>query len=710
MKLLGNKIQNILSKNWKFLKNKVKLIFSKLANLWKNYHLTKIISLLFLSLALGLTVFFTIQARQVNISALRSGIENPTSVLDQEKEVAGNIYAQKGKFKSIEEISTTVQDGIVATEDQRFMKHRGFDPIGIGRAALGYFLKGEIIGGGSTITQQLAKNAYLTADQTMVRKFKELFLAIEIEKYYTKKEILEMYLNNSYFGNGVWGVQDASRKYFNKDANELSLSEGATIAGMLKAPSNYNPIDHYERSIERRNLVLSLMRKTGKISEDEKNQAVHSELAVSDGYQKIDDYRYPYYFDAVISEAINEYDFEEEEIINGGYKIYTNLNQKHQQKMDEVYADDSLFESSVDGEKAQSASIAIEPKTGGVSAVVGGRGDHVYRGFNRATQMRRQPGSVIKPLSVYAPALESGYEITDLLKDEKLDYGDGDSVYSPSNYDDNYLGEIPIYQALAESKNAATVWLLDEIGIKKGFNKAKRFGIKMTEDDYHYGAVALGGMSKGSTPMEVASAYTVFANDGIRKEPHFIQKIVDPTGAVVVDNMTAKKRRVLSKEVTNEMNRMLLYVFSNGSAQSIQPSNFKLAGKTGTTQTKNRKGATDQWLVAYTPDLVISSWQGYDNTNDDHYLTSLTSEGIGQVMKKEFEAIKPYTEEQKFMVSDDEISEIIKDKKRRENIQKIKEGFEKGEEVLRSVKDKAETELKKAADGVKNLIEGLKDR
>lgn len=707
---MENKFKSFLKNQWNWIKKKIIRGLKKIIKLWKSYHLTKVILLILLTIALYLSVFFTIQARRVNIAALQSGIENPTSVFDSEQELAGNIYAQKGNFRRIDEISHTVQDGVIATEDQRFMTHRGFDPIGIGRAAVGYFVQGGIVGGGSTITQQLAKNAYLTADQTIVRKLKELFLAIEIEKAYSKEEILEMYLNNSYFGNGVWGVQDASKKYFNKDASDLSLSEGATIAGMLKAPTSYNPIDNYERSFNRRNIVLKLMAETGKISEEERTQAAQSEIVVSDGYERVDDYRYPYYFDAVISEAINQYGFDEEDIINGGYRIFTNLNQKQQQEMDQIYAKDSMFEKAADGMTAQSASIAIEPSSGGVTAVVGGRGEHVFRGFNRATQMRRQPGSVIKPLSVYAPALEAGYEITDTLIDEKAEYGKAEITYSPSNYDHQYAGEIPMYQALADSKNAATVWLLDEIGIRRGHNKVKRFGISISEEDYHYGAVALGGMSEGTSPLEIASAYGVFANDGVRVEPHFIKQIVDPTGAVVIDNTKPKERRVLSKKINNKMNQMLLYVFSDGSGRNIQPNSFKVAGKTGTTQTESGEGSTDQWVVAYTPDIVIASWQGYDVTNESHYLKSATSQGIGQVLKQELESIIPYTEKTDFVVVDRDIEEQMRQKEREATIETIKENLEKGGEILRETKDKAEEGIKKATKELKNLLDRFNSR
>ncbi len=683
---------------WDFIKKKSHLFWVKFRRMWKRYHLTKVTLLIFLSITLFLSVILNIQARRANVDSLRAGLENPTVVFDSEGEEAGKLYSQKGVFIPIEEMSETVQDAIIATEDQRFMKHRGFDLIGIGRAALGYLVQGEIVGGGSTITQQLAKNTYLTADQTVIRKLKELFLAIEIEKTYEKEEILEMYLNNSYFGNGVWGIQNASKKYFNKEASELSISEGATIAGMLKAPTHYNPIDDYERSINRRNVVLRLMMETEKITEAERNQASALELQLVDGYERTDDYNYPYYFDAVTSEALNKYDFSEQDILNGGYKIYTHLNQNQQQEMDYIYSKDYLFETAPDGVDAQSASIAIEPTSGGVNAVVGGRGEHVS-GVNRATKMRRQPGSIIKPLSVYAPALEAGYEITDSLIDEKLSYGE-EEPYTPANYDHTYAGEIPMYQALAESKNAATVWLLDDIGIGRGYNKLKQFGVQVEESDYQYGAVALGGMSYGVTPLEMASAYTVFANDGVRVEPHFITQIVDATGAIIVDNTKPKERRVLSKKINGDMNRMLLYVFSDGLGSNLQPVNFQLAGKTGTTQTENGEGSKDQWVVAYTPDLVIASWQGYDEPSEEHYLSSLTIQGIGPVVKEEFEAIQPYTQETTFLVDSSEIEGSEINNKFDESIEVLKKGLEKSEEVLRKTSRKAMDEAKKLLDKV----------
>lgn len=687
------KFKEVSLQAWAFLKEKIQRFWVILRRVWKKYHVTKIGLLIFLTISLVLSVGLTIQARQVDVNSLQMGLQVPTKVIDDQGEEAGTLYSQKGTYAAIDEISPAVQHAVVSTEDQRFMDHRGFDLIGIGRAGVGYLINGYIVGGGSTVTQQLAKNAYLTADQTLFRKLKELFLAIEIEKTYSKETILEMYLNNSYFGQGVWGVQDASEKYFNKNASELTISEGATLAGILKAPTNYNPIDNYETSISRRDTVLMLMEETGAITAEERQAAASSELALVDGYNTADDYRYPYYFDAIINEAVNRYDFEDEELLNGGYTIYTNLNQNQQQQMEAVYKQDWLFETAADGTQSQSASIAMNPQNGGVTAVVGGRGEHTFRDFNRATQMRRQPGSIIKPLGVYAPALEAGYSIDSILVDELQTYGENDedaeSGYAPENVDHTYDGEIPMYQALGASKNAATVWLLNEIGIRRGYNKLQDFGLEMTEKDWELGAVALGGMDQGASPLQIASAYSVFANDGLKAEPHFISKIVDATGAVVVDNTDPNEKRVLSQEVNDDMNRMLLYVFSNGNAQGVQPASYEIAGKTGTTQRTGGSGVADQWTVGYTPDLVIASWAGYDQTSDDHYLTDYAANGVGQVIKAEFENMLPYTSGTQFAVDDSDIEVIAQENEESEAAQRIREGLERTGEVLRDTTERA---------------------
>lgn len=616
--------------------------------IWKKFHATKIMILVFLMVSLFSSGYLLYLAKTSNVSTLKAGLEQTTTVYDIDGDEAGTLYSHKGSFISLDNISPSIQATVISTEDKRFYDHKGFDVIGIARSAVGFVLnRGRISGGGSTISQQLAKNAYLTLDQTLIRKLKELFLAIEIEKQYTKNEILEMYLNNAYFGNGVWGVEDASHKYFGKDASDVSLTEAATIAGMLKAPTTYNPRDNMENALSRRNTVLDLLIKNEGVSQEIGEAAKNESLQLEDNYQQTKGYQYPYYFDAVIEEAINKYGLNEEELLNKGYKIFTSLDQNYQSRMDRTYENDWLFSNASDGTLLQSGSVAMDPKTGGVSAVVGGRGEHTFRGFNRATQIKRQPGSIMKPLAVYTPALESGYEIDSILKDEKKSYGSDD--YTPENYDYNYAGEVPMYQALAQSLNAPAVWLLDQIGLEKGIKKVEKFGIPVQEKDKYLG-LALGGTTGGVSPLQMASAYTVFSNAGLRSEGFFITKIVDATGAIIVDNTEHKTKKVTSPEIAEKMTSMLLGVFTNGTASSNSPSGYKIAGKTGSTEVSFNEsgGTTDQWTVGYTPDIVVATWIGFDETDENHYMETGSSTGVGPLFKLQMENILPKTPQTAF--------------------------------------------------------------
>lgn len=617
---------------------------------WKRYHVNKIIILGILTISLISSVYLLYLAKTANVETLRAGLEQTTTVYDRNGEEAGTLYSQKGTFVSLDEISPYIESAIISTEDKRFYSHKGFDPIGIGRAAVGYMVNaGSITGGGSTITQQLAKNAYLTLDQTLIRKLKELFLAIEIEKEYTKTEILEMYLNNSYFGNGVWGVEDASQKYFGKSASDVTLAESATLAAMLKAPTTYNPIDNMERSLSRRNLVLDLMVANEAITQEAADSAKNESFTLVDNFQEVDGYRYPYYFDAVIDEAINKYGLNEEDLLNRGYKIYTSLDQNYQQQMEAAYQNDYLFQNAADGQLLQSGSVAMDPQTGGVFAVIGGRGEHTFRGFNRATQIKRQPGSIMKPLAVYTPALEEGYDIDSMLRDERLSYGSDD--YTPENFTRTYseTGEVPMYQAVADSLNAPAVWLLNEIGLNKGIRKVEEFGIPVLENDKYLG-LALGGTTVGVSPLQMASAYTTFANEGLRSEGYFITKIVDATGAVIVDHSTPETKRVTTAEVADQMTSMLMGVFTSGTARNNSPAGYTIAGKTGSTEISfsDSGGTTDQWTVGYTPDIVVATWIGFDETDENHYMTTGSSTGVGPLFKVQMENILGYTPQTAF--------------------------------------------------------------
>ncbi|KAF1303361.1 MULTISPECIES: PBP1A family penicillin-binding protein [Enterococcus] len=637
---------------WRWLKPYLVQFHHWRKRIWKKYHVNKVIILLGLVVVLVTSVYLFYLAKQVNVDRLESDLKESTIVYDKDGDEAGKLYAQKGTYIDLEQISPFIQDAVISTEDRNFYQHHGFDIKGIARAAVRTVINRNTSGGGgSTITQQLAKNAYLTLDQTFSRKAKELFLAIEIEKKYSKEDILAMYLNNSYFGNGVWGVQDAARKYFGVNANEVTLGEAATLVGMLKGPSIYNPIEYPENANKRRDTVLAVMKENEKITAAQEQEASAVDIAefVNDTYSQSESgYKYPYYFDAIIDEAVEKYDINETDIMNKGYKIYTALDQNYQAQMEATYKDDSVFPANAaDGAMVQSGSVALDPNSGGVRALVGRRGEHVFRGFNFATQMKRSPGSTIKPLSVFAPALEAGYKPDSILKDEAL------SFYDVNNYDGTYSGEVPMYQAVAWSLNAPAVWLLHEIGMEKGYNKAAEFGLTLSEKDKYWGGVALGGLEKGESPLTMASAYGAFANDGKRYDPHLITKIVDSQGTVIVDNSDPKAEQVVSKETAKEMTSMLLGTFSNGTAMQAQPYGYTVAGKTGTTETNfDSSKANDQWIVGYTPDVVISTWLGYEKTSKDHYLSGTSGDVVGQVFRSMAQNILPYTAESSFTVAD----------------------------------------------------------
>ncbi len=492
----------------------------------------------------------------------------------------------------------------------------------------------------------------MTQQQTFSRKLREIFLSIETENVYSKHEILAMYLNNAYFGHGVWGAEDASERYFGVHASELTVDQAATLAGMLSSPSGYDPINHPKASTQRRNVVLKNMVANNKLSQSEYNVFSQKAMTLSNNYHADSSYNYPYYFDAVIDEAINKYGLTESDIMNRGYKIYTSLNQDDQTQMQDAFKNSTLFPADADdGTKVQGASIAVDPTTGGVLAVVGGRGKHVFRGFNRATQIKRQPGSTIKPLAVYTPALESGYTYDSNLSNKKQTFGA--NKYAPKNYDNVYSSSVPMYNALAQSMNVPAVWLLNKIGVNKGYKSVKKFGLPVTKSDDNL-ALALGGLTSGVSPEQMTSAYTAFANNGKKTTAHFITKIVDASGNVVVDNTKTTSKKIMSASTAKEMTSMMLGVYNSGTGAAAKPYGYKVAGKTGSTQAdySTGSGTKDQWMIAYTPDIVVTTWIGFDTTNSTHYLKSLSENQLSSLFKTELQNILPNTKNTSFDTQD----------------------------------------------------------
>ena len=637
--------QSIIKRVWN---HKIMLAIRRF---WRKFHVTKLILVLMLTAITAFSAFLVYTAKTTDVSGLRAGMVQVTEVYDRNNQEAGVLNINKGEFVTIDQISPNMINALVSTEDKRFYDHHGFDPMGFLRATFGLLLnRGRVTGGGSTITQQLAKNAFLTQDQTFLRKAKELFLSFELEKKYSKDQILEMYLNNAYFGNGAYGIENASLRYFGKSAKDLSISEAAVLTGSLKAPNVYNPIDDMEATVKRRATVLQLMVTNGKITQEEADKAGAEVITVQDAYVANSRYKYPYYFDAVINEITNNYGISEEELLNKGYKIYTGLDQKMQADMEETFSNSWLFPKASDGTIAQAASVAMDPQNGDVLATVGGRTNekHTFRGFNRATQLQAQPGSTFKPLAVYTSALEEGYQPNSVLVDEKRSYGS--DKYTPENWNKQYQGTVTMTEALNQSWNAPAVWLLDKIGLKKGIEKVHQFGIETDPGDEYLG-IALGGLTKGVSPIQMASAYTAFANKGVRTKPRFVTKIVDANGKVIVDNTAVKDNRVTTEEVAKKMTSMLLTVYGQeGLGAPFSPSGKIIAGKTGTTEAlNNENGSRDQWMIGYTPDVVVATWMGYDQSGN-YSLSASSREGVGPLFKLEMEGLLQYTANTAFNV------------------------------------------------------------
>lgn len=612
---------------------------------WRRFHLTKILLIIGLGFSLLTGGYLFYLAKTTNVKDLQNALKATTIIYDKNGDQAGSLTGQKGTYVELDAISENLQNAVVATEDRSFYKNSG---INYGRFFLAILTLGRS-GGGSTITQQLAKNAYLSQDQTVERKAKEFFLALEINKKYSKKEILTMYLNNAYFGNGVWGIEDASKKYFGVSASQLSLDQSAVLAGMLKGPEIYNPLYSVENATNRRNTVLQNMVGAGYIDQKTADQSaavdIHGQLV--DAYEgKSEDYRYPSYFDAVINEAVNEYGLTEEDIVKNGYRIYTELDQNYQASMQVIYDNTALFPVAEDGTRAESGSVALDPKTGGVRALVGRVGSDQnpgFRTYNYATQAARSPGSTIKPLVVYSPAVAAGWSTNKELDNSTTQYGS----YEVNNYAGIQSSPtVPMYQALAESLNLPAVATANELGLNTVFEYGKKFGLNMDKVDKSL-AVALGA-GVTTNPMQMAQAYGTFANGGVMNDAHLITKIENASGQVVKSH-SQKSTRVLSGSTTDKMTNMMLGTFSNGTGVNAAPYGYTMAGKTGTTETSfNKDLSGDQWVIGYTPDVVISQWLGFPTTDENHYLTDSSAGTASEIFRNVANSVLPYTDGTQF--------------------------------------------------------------
>ncbi|MCM3721576.1 transglycosylase domain-containing protein [Solibacillus isronensis] len=648
-------------------------------------------------------LIFNIFVWASDVSKLEEPTPQPTIIYDQNGDIASKVMGSKTDGVSIGQIPEHLIHAVIATEDQKFYKHGGINMIGIVRALTQNMMSGEIVAGGSTITQQLAKNVFLTQERTYTRKLKELILTKKIERTYDKDEIMERYLNQIYFGEGAWGIQRASETYFGKDVSELTLGESAMLAGLIKAPSVLSPLKDMNKSVQRRDLVLALMEKEGYITQNDAKKAKEQPIELEG--KKMDDYKgkYPYYVDHIIDEAIEQYGLTENEVLSGGLHIYTELNPAIQNAVEQVYKDNEMFPEGQSDQLIQSGAIFINPSTGGITALIGGRGEHTFRGFNRATQLKRQPASTMKPLAAYTPALEQGYEIYDKLQDSPINI-DG---YQPMNYDKRFHGEVTMYEALVNSYNIPPVWLLNKMGLKNGINAVERFGIKLKEEDHNLG-LALGGLSEGVSPLQMAQAYSTFPNDGVMVAAHSIQKIEDADGEVIAKwhhNETSVTKPLVAQEITY----MLKGVVEEGSAKNAQVEGWEVAGKTGTTELPfaNSGGAKDHWFVGYTPEIVGAVWMGYDQTDENHYLMGTGGSTVTKIFKAALaESMTEFNQKEfnlpllgKQLKEQEKIEEAQRKKekeiKKKEKKGKDKEKKEKEKEKKEKDKEKKEKEKEK---------------
>lgn len=529
-------------------------------------------------------------------------------IVDQKGKEITKLYVENRELVHIEDIPTFVQQSFLAVEDSRFYKHHGVDFSSIIRALYKDILAGEKVEGGSTITQQLVKNVFLSHEKTLFRKMKEVAIAFYLEQKYTKQQLLEMYLNHIYFGHGAYGIQAAAKFYFNKDAQQLTVQEGAMLAALPKAPNSYSPFLHPEKSKERRDLILSLMHKQGYLSAEETVRYQGKTIALHTNRNE-QELAYMPYIDMVVDEAARTYGLSHQEVLRGGYTFVVAMDDKIQKVAYEQLQNVHNFP--MQDDDMQGAVLLMDSKTGGIRAAVGGR-NYIARGLNRI-YAKRQPGSVLKPLLVYAPALETKkYTPYSLLTNEQSSF-DG---YEPRNYNNQYSKEVTMYDALLESANVPAVSLLHEIGVEEGKRYLEKGDIYIPE---HGLSTALGGLKEGVSPFELVKMYRAFGEGGKIVEPHVIEKVLNRHGEII-GQATGKEIKIFSKQTAWYMTKMLEGVVKEGIAQDGVYKGA-LAGKTGTTSLPNQEnGARDVWFVGYTPNLVGAVWMGYDRTDDKHYV------------------------------------------------------------------------------------------
>ena len=613
--LLKSKVRVHLSKTIRFLKD---LKPWRKPKFWSRLSLFILLSILFTVGGISLYI------ASLDISKLQTPLAHPSYLYDQKDNRISQLSSSRIEPVSGQQIPLIMKRALIAVEDRRYYEHKGVDLRAIARALYRDLISRDFSEGGSTITQQLAKNLFLVSDKTITRKLKEVAYAIKIETVLDKEEILVAYLNQIYFGEGKWGLQNAAQLYFGKNTEKLTVQESALLAGLIKSPNNYSPLRNKQKSLDRRNMVLTLMKEQDYITSVDYEKAIIQPIMPKKGSLNDLSGQYAPYVDYVIEEAIDRIGFTEEQILNGGLQIYTQMDPLVQKAAEDVYENSNFFPLGKDDQIVQSGVVILDHSTGGVKGLVGYRGERIYRGLNHATSplLERPPGSSLKPLSVYGPALEEGYTPDSIVSDHPLQI----NGYAPKNQDNQYRGNITMQEAVRHSRNIPAVWLLNKIGIESGVDFVRRSGITLEKED-HSLSLALGGLTKGVTPLQMAQAYGVFANLGVMNKAYAINKITTKEGAVLFQ-AKPDAVQVTSRSVAYMITLMLQDVVTNGTGKNAKLDR-PTAGKTGSVELPHTqefsgisKGVKDVWFVGYTPELTAAVWMGYDNTDSNHYLTT----------------------------------------------------------------------------------------
>ena len=595
------------------------------------FHLTQICVLCIVLGAIGLFFVAGYPQKVFSLYLEAQTVARESSASDFQTGQVGEVYDSDGNriallqndkniiYLTSDQIPELVKQAFVSIEDKRFYKHHGSDPFAIVRAVTSLLGKGRITQGGSTITQQLVRNIYLTHTIRWERKVEEIFIAHAMEREYSKDELLEFYINNIYFSNGCYGIEAASQKYFSRSVSDLDLSETAFLCAIPNNPSIYDPLTHADKTIERRNLILQNMLDDGIINEQQYTDAVNEKITLnpySPSYTRTWAHTYIYECAtrALMGVTGKDYDTCHDMLYNNGYKVYTSIDMEAQELLQttvDTELEDYNTRNNNGSYALQASAVTIDNTTGLVTAIVGGRSqDDVSADYNRAYLSFRQPGSSIKPLIVYTPALERGYTASSTVVDSKEPDG-------PSNAG-SYSGAISLRTAVEQSKNTVAYKLFRELTPEVGLQYLLNMNFSSIQDSDYVLSAALGGLSKGASCLEMTSAYATLENEGVFRQPTCVTLITDSSGNVVVRPETEEKQ-VYQSSAAHEMTNILEGVLTRGTAHGKALTNMPCAGKTGTTNDN-----IDGWFVGYTAYYTTGVWVGFDSPRSTHSLSGAT--------------------------------------------------------------------------------------